>query len=57
MCAIELYEFAAKIAKVCIDLAPDSFEPWYYYSKACFGLGDIRSAMIAVDLTPMIPDI
>jgi len=54
---MELYEYAQKLSKTCIDLCPDSFEPWYYYAMASFGIGDTKAAVCAIDMSPLLDDI
>jgi tetratricopeptide (TPR) repeat protein len=56
-CSIELFEYAQRIAKITVDLCPESFESWFYFAKACFGLGEVREALIAIDLAPMTADL
>lgn len=46
------FEFAAKVAKVCCDLSPNSFEGWLLYSNCMFELQDYHSALISAELAP-----
>ena len=50
------YEYAVKVAKVCVDLCPTSFEGWILYAECLIGLGDLKMALIAFDLAPNAPD-
>ena len=51
------YEYAAKLAKVCVDLCPTSFEAWAAYAEALIGIGDLKMALIAFDLAPNAPNL
>ena len=51
------FEYAVKIAKVCIDLCPTSFEAWMLYAECLIELQDLKGALIALDLAPNSPDL
>ena len=54
---LELYEFALKLAKCCIDMCPESFESWYMYAKINIALGDLHNALYAIDSSPLSDEI
>ena len=46
------FEFAVKIAKVCCDLCPNSFNGWLLYAECAIELHDYETALICLDLAP-----
>lgn len=51
------FEYAVKIAKVCVDLCPTSFEVWLIYAESLIWLKEIGTALIALDLAPCSQDV
>lgn len=54
---MEYYEYALKLAKICVDLCPESFEAWMLLAECYYFMRKIRMSLIAMDIAPLYPDI
>lgn len=53
----EYYEYALKLAKISVDLCPESFEAWFLLSECYFHVKKIKLSLVALDIAPLYPDI
>ena len=53
---LEFFEYAQKLSKVCIDLEPTSFEPYFIHIQALFAQQKYSAGLITMDSAPMFND-
>mmetsp|Transcript_32078 Transcript_32078/g.31384 ORF Transcript_32078/g.31384 Transcript_32078/m.31384 type:complete len:279 (+) Transcript_32078:314-1150(+) len=53
----ELFEYALKISKICVDLCPESFEAWLQLAEVYFSMKKIKMSLIALDIAPQYSDV
>jgi hypothetical protein len=53
---MEYYEFSIKIAKVCAEMCPESFETWNLLAQSYSKVGELKLALVALDVAPIYPD-
>jgi len=46
-----------KLAKICVDLCPESFEAWFLLSECYFYMKKIKLSLVVLDIAPLYPDI
>ena len=53
----EYYEYALRLARVCVDLCPESFEAWLLLAECYFYERKFKMSLIALDIAPLYQDI
>ena len=53
----EYYEYALRLARISVDLCPESFECWIALAESYFHLRIFKMALVALDIAPCSPDI
>lgn len=48
----EYYEYGLKIAKICVDLLPESYEAWNGLANTYFHMRQFKESLIALDIAP-----
>lgn len=48
----EYYEFALELAKICVDLCPESFECWISLAESYFHMWKFTQSLICIDIAP-----
>ena len=49
----EYYDYALKLAKISVELCPESFECWYTLAQCYFKLKQMHLALIVLDICPV----
>ena len=52
----EYYEYAILLAKICVDLCPESFECWICLAETYFHMWKFSLSLICIDIAPFYPD-
>ena len=49
----EIYEYALKLSKICVDLCPESFEAWILLAECYFHVKRFKMSLICLDIAPL----
>lgn len=49
----EYYEFAESLAKICVDLCPESFECWFCLAESYFHMRKFSLSLVCLDIAPI----
>jgi len=48
----EYYEYAELLAKICVDLCPESFDCWMCLAESYFHMRKFTQCLICIDIAP-----
>lgn len=52
----EYYEYALKIARICVDLIPESYQAWSLLANTYFHMRMFKESLITLDIAPYFED-
>lgn len=52
----EYYEYGLKIAKICVNLIPESFEAWCLLANMYFHMRMFKESIVILDIAPYLED-
>lgn len=53
----EYYEYALLLAKICVDLCPESFECWMCLAETYFHMRQFTKSLVCIDIAPFSPGV